>query len=300
MGMLSFGCNFVAQETYNSGNHYTHNLTHIMRCDSNTIANRMSSTSLASMAAIHQTRAFSAPSLVRDQKTFFSPFSLSSVMLILIKNFLVQKIEKKVEELDEEDADIDVSLLLSPSNQDYEFNLFHNFVPQMKFVSFRDLSVLQCTRTLEHLILPQVTHKKAKSLVKDVTKSAVRKVKRYGNGPTASCKLFVSSMKAQSLFFLSVFGFNVGFGLVSLHLAQKESSPEVKLSSEQKRVEIGKIIGFELVQVVKTWVSTCIGAVIGTVLYPGIGTLLMMNIAPLILVPVMDKALLHLSKKVIS
>lgn len=229
-----------------------------------------------------------------DKKSLFNTFDAAVFGFIFFKNSLlalnpnIVRLQEKLDSLsEEEEEELVLTQYFTPFRSDIETNIWHGYGDTMKFTMFRDVVTLQLNRVYEHFLLPSVSIKTSKALIKDMAKSAIRKHKRYGYSFDFGIKMFWSSLRSQILFYTAMFSFNCGYEIFKIY-ASKEAKQK---SSLEKQNEAGIIIGYQFIQCGKGWFFTGIGGVIGSFISPGIGTLLGINLMPIIGVLFIDELL---------
>lgn len=235
---------------------------------------------------------------VPDKKPFLSVLYPTTLTFMMIKNSLliinpsIVKLQEKLDDMtEEEEEEVQLSEYLLPMHYTKEDNIWHEFAPSMQFAMFRDMMTYQINRVLEELILPCVSYKTAKALVKDSSKSAIRKYERFGYSFAYGVSMLQSAFRAHVLFFASVFAFNTGLQFYHIYQRYEQSSTAEKKNTEKWQVEIGQVIGFQFVQCTQGLILTAIGAVIGSYIAPGVGTLLGINVIPFVGTTVIEQLL---------
>ena len=119
-----------------------------------------------------------------------------------------------------------------------------------------------------------------------------------GRTLTFGMKVFRSTLRSQILFYASVFTFSVGLQFFEFYQErqrrEKNKNTNVTKPEDDSLVlqeRIGQIIGFNLVQCLKSWMLVGIGAVCGSFISPGFGTLLGINMFPLLGIVLLDELL---------
>lgn len=237
---------------------------------------------------------------LRDKKPFFNTFEPVVFGFIFLKNTLLAvnpniiRLQEKLDSLTEEEEDEIVLFdYFNPLKSSIEYNIWNGYVSVMKFSMVRDLTTLQINRVLEHLILPELSITAAKSLIKDMARSSTTKFAKYGYSLKYINTMFISTLKSQLLFYVSMFTFNTGFELYNL-ATQKKKDPE-NLSTKQEQV--GVILGYQFIYCAKFWLLTGFGGVLGAIISPGLGTILGINIFPIVGSMLVDELLTPVRKK---
>jgi hypothetical protein len=216
---------------------------------------------------------------------------VSAMVFINRLNFItmqVQEMEKDQGELMAED--IELMDILSPTRSKHELNVWKGFLPKVKVGVFFECNVLGVFHCLEFLARKFLSPKTAKQLTKQVSASAARKYARatVANWTTTelASKVFRTTFKAQTLYWSALFIVSVTFDAIntSFNNNGRTSSSSSNLALFAPRVKIeGSFLRRTWVNFVdcsKKCLLTAVGASLGTLVRPGLGTVMGMMILP--------------------
>lgn len=185
----------------------------------------------------------------------------------------VQEMEKDQELSD----DIELMDILSPARSQHELNVWRGFLPKVKLGVFFECNVVAVFQMLETLVRGNLSRKTARSLTKQVAASAVRKSARATAADWSATqlagKVFQSAFKAQTLYWSALFIVSVAFDAIHT-VSGKYSTGALALFVPRAKIEgsFARRTWVYFLDCSKKCVLTAIGAAIGTLIRPGLGT----------------------------
>jgi len=194
----------------------------------------------------------------------------------------VQELEKDKELSD----DIEVMDILSPTRHKHELNVWKGFMPRVKIGVFFECNVAGVFHLLERTAVHNLSSKTARALTKNVASSAIRKSARSTMYSWSTVELFdrvfSSTFRAQTLYWSALFIVSVAFDAVSTLNGKYNNGPISSLFVPRYKIE-GPFVRrtwMMFVDCTKKCLLTAIGASIGSLIRPGIGTTLGMVFLP--------------------
>jgi len=176
-------------------------------------------------------------------------------------------VTKAIEELPEEEVDaIDIADVFDPRRSNHRLNIWAGMKDKFKAGVARDLTITTTLRAYEHLAVWALPYKPAHKLVKSVALSAVRKSARTDSPAKLAMGVFPMAFKSQALYWLAVFS-------VTLSVDVWHNKPKSLLVFlKQARHTLFKGLACTT--------FAALGAAVGTLIRPGIGTQIGLLVAP--------------------
>jgi hypothetical protein len=213
--------------------------------------------------------------MIKEQEPLLGHLKPASIMQLLAKSSILtfaqrtSAIQHRVDELDAKDElpeNLELQDIFSPT-QTYknEFNIWNGFIPGVKKLFTRDFSVISILRLYEHILVFFAPYKVARSMTKSVTNSAMRKMNRGMTNVVAAQKMLSSAFSAQILYWSALFT----YGVITEGMFYPGIWPPKPLPPRIAMKQIYKL----LVRCVSGCFCASFGASIGTLLFPGPGTL---------------------------
>ena len=206
---------------------------------------------------------------------------VSAMVFVNRLNFItlqVQEMEKDQELSD----DIELLDIMSPTRSKHELNVWKGFLPKVKLGVFFECNVIGMFQLLETLCRKTFTYKTVRSLTKQVNASAVRKSARAAAAGWTSSelagKMFSTALRAQTLYWTALFLVSVGFDAMHTLVANsnngKNPSGILALFVPRTKIEgtFWRRTFVNFVDCSKKCVLTAVGAAVGTLVRPGLGT----------------------------
>lgn len=218
--------------------------------------------------------------------------TLGFITLKISAMVFVQRLNQvtlQVQELEKDQVlsdDIELMDILSPTRHQHELNVWKGFLPRVKVGVFFELNVAGVFQMLEHAARSNLSHKTARALTKNVAASAVRKTMKAKLNQWTISELFAkvcrSTFRAQTLYWSAIFIVSVAFDAISSFNGNYKQGPIVSLIVPRYRLE-GSFLRRTWVIFVdcsKKCLLTAVGASIGTLIRPGLGTTIGMVFFP--------------------
>ena len=195
----------------------------------------------------------------------------------------VQELEKDQELSD----DIELMDILSPVRHKHELNVWKGFLPKVKVGVFFECNVAGVFHLLEYSAKRNFSPKTARALTKNVAASAVRKSSRATFERWSTTELFGSvcrsTFRAQTLYWSALFIVSVAFDAIStLNGGGIKQGPISSLFIPRYKIEgsFARRTWVMFVDCTRKCILTAVGAAIGTLIRPGLGTTLGMVFFP--------------------
>jgi hypothetical protein len=202
---------------------------------------------------------------------------VSAMVFVSRLNFItlqVQEMEKDQELSD----DIELLDILSPTRNKHELNVWKGFLPKVKLGVFFECNVIGVFHLLETICRKAFSYKTARSLTKQVSASAIRKSARAtAEGWTTTelaGKVLNTTFKAQTLYWSALFIVSVSFDAIQSLNGKYAQSGMLALFVPRVKIEgtFWKRTWVNFVDCSKKCFLTALGASIGTLIRPGLGT----------------------------
>mmetsp|Transcript_14992 Transcript_14992/g.29185 ORF Transcript_14992/g.29185 Transcript_14992/m.29185 type:complete len:312 (-) Transcript_14992:1480-2415(-) len=239
--------------------------------------------------------------LVGDQQPMFGHLMPTGLGLIVAKVSILalcarlRTVQKRLEEMEEEDEEavmnIEVADVLAPSRHKHEVSVWRGFGRNLRIGVLRDVAIVTTQRVYERFAMDFVVDSKmAKSLVKNVPRSSLRKWDRLADQGIIvyMSKVGACAFKAQIVFWLALFTVNQAidtyYTYQEAQTARKKNADVNAAAASAVNLHRNETYMNRLIVNALRCSGACVlaavGAAIGAALKPGTGTTLGMNIAP--------------------
>ena len=210
----------------------------------------------------------------------------ASIMTLTARtNFINRKVEE-MEKKNEFPDDLDMADVFSPTRRTHELNLWNGFASHAAFLFARDFCITSVLRVYEHAVAYYAPYRAARSLIKAPSLSALRKIGRGMSRPVAAAKMLPSALKSQALYWSALFTVTLVTELANVWRDAKRrpharpsasSSSSYSTTAALASIDVSDVLHRSyriLVRCGVAWVLAGVGASLGTLARPGIGTTL--------------------------
>lgn len=209
---------------------------------------------------------------------------VSATVFVQRLNFVTLQLQE-MEREDEISDELEIQDILSPTRYQHELSVWKGFVPKVKAGVFFELNVTWTFYLLDDVACRSFSAKVAKSLTKPVPASAVRKslrasIQGWSTGQLAS-KVFSTTVRAQSMYWSALFIVSVAFDAIS-SMNLKSLPTLAALFVPRSKIE-GNFLRRSRINFIRCTLGcflTGVGAALGTLLRPGLGTTVGMIVMP--------------------
>lgn len=215
-----------------------------------------------------------------DQQAFSVHFRPKALLKTGVKSVVlcgllvaVQYVEEELNEEDEEDDD-QVSTTSQPLKGDVEN--YNDFVLKVSVHFIKTISITTTQRTLETLTLRFTSARFAGKLMKNVSKSALRKSARYGSSWKAACLMLKTGARSNMLAHFAIFLVEEAhqiYRVIKAMMDAKKAKNEHERIASEDAIQLWNATRLNLIRCAASIVAGSMGAAVGTLIKPGKGTL---------------------------
>ena len=231
--------------------------------------------------------------LLPDQQSAFKHLSPKGLFVsfirqsVLVLGARMQVVTKCIDELEEDEEDeIQLSDIFSPTKSQHELSVWKNFLPSLKIGMVREALVTSFQRAYELIAIQTLKKELASRLVKDVAKSSMRKAMRFsGQRMVLSVKVARTALLGNVTFYLA--SFTVSQFLDTWETMRSSAAatrrPEDAIARQQataRRSGYLRRLVNNAFKCTGMCVFAAIGASVGTHVKPGLGTTVGVIFAP--------------------